>query len=629
MFDFVHEKKRLVQVILLLIILPFALWGISSYRQMSGGGALATVDGEKITQQEFDNAVRQQQDQMRQMMHGAFDPAMFDRPEIKQSILDSLVSQKLLVVGARSAGLTLSDEQLAQVIQGYEAFQKNGKFDRQQYEDVLRRQNMSPAQFESRVKQDLAMRLLADTYIQNGYASNTAADNLIRLNEQQRVVSVAQIAPDAFLRQAKVEDAEIKSYYEREPQEFRTPEQARVEYIMFSAGSLMSQVTVSDEEIKDYYVKHQAEFGEPEQRHAAHILIAVPAQASDAIKQAAHAKAEQVLAQVEKEPAKFAELAKQYSNDPGSASQGGDLGFFGRGMMVKPFEDAAFSLKPGEVSGVVQSDFGYHIIKLLEVKAAKTPSLNQVKSDIAQKLKLQKAGDKFAELADKFNNTVYEQSDSLKPAAGLVKIPVQQSGWLGKGQPGALPWTDKALQAVFSDDVLNKKRNSAAVEIAPDTLLAVRLLEHKPAGMRSLAEVSDAIRQKLLRQRANELAVKQGQSMLAQLQRGEKAAVTWKPAQSITRAQRTGLDAELARGVLQADVHKLPVYVGAENAQGGYALARIDAVKEAGAIDDAMRSRYLQQLRQLTGDELLQDYLADAKKQASISMTKFAAGDKK
>ncbi len=627
MFDYVHENKRLVQIILLLIILTMTLWGINSYERMSGSD-VATVDGEKISQQEFENALREQQDQMRQMMRGAVDPALFERPEIKQVVLDGLISEKLKESGALSAGLTPSDEQVAKIIQAYVAFQKNGKFDRKQYEEVLRRQNMVPAAFEMRVKRRLAARLLDETYSQNGYASNTAADNLIRLFEQQRVISVAQFSPDAFLGQVKVDDAALKSYYEKNPQEFRTPEQARVEFVLLSTASVMPNIVVSDEEIKEFYDKHKAEFGEPEQRHAAHILIPAQAQATEAVKQAARAKAEQVLAQVKKEPARFGELAKRYSGDPGSAAKGGDLGFFGRGMMVKPFDDAVFGLKPGDISGLVQSDYGFHIIKLLAVKPAKIPALAQVKSAIAQKLKQQKAGDRVAELADKFTSTVYEQSDSLKPAADLVKARVQQSGWLTKGQPGALPWGDKALQAVFSDDVLKKKRNSAAVEVAPDTYLAARLLEYKPAGTRSLAEVSNDIRQKLLRQRANELAVKQGQAALAQLQRGEKAAVAWKPSQTVTRAADEGVDAALKRLVLQADVGRLPVYVGAENPQGGYTVARIDAVNEAASVDEAKRSSALQQLRQLTGEELLKDYLADARKHASITVTKFGAGAK-
>ena len=629
MFDFVHENKKWMQIVLALIILPFAFWGADSYRKSGGSEALATVNGDKISPQEFDNALRQQQGRMREMMGSKFDPALFDKPEIKHSILENLVSQRLLTLQARAAGLTVSDEQLAQVIANIEAFQKDGKFDKQRYESVLRSQNMSPPIFEERVQQELGVRQLTDAYSNNGFASNNAADNLIRLNEQQRVVSMSQIMADSFLKQITVDAAAVKAYYEKNATAFQTPEQARVEYVMLSAEALLPQVAVDDAEIKKYYEEHQPEFGTQEQRQAAHILIAVAAQAPDADKQAAKTKAEQVLQQVKQSPGKFAELAKQYSQDPGSAANGGDLGVFGHGMMVKPFDDAAFQLKPGEISGLVQSDFGFHIIKLLAIKPAKVLALNEVKDIVAQKLKMQKAGDKFAELAEKFSNVVYEQSDTLKPAAELVKAPLQQSAWLNKTQAETLPWTGKALQAVFSKEVLNDKRNSAAVEIAPNTLLAVRLLEYKPASTRPLAEVSDAIHQKLQHQQALELAFKQGKATLDQLNRGEKPNLVWKTGQAMTRAQLGAQGGDLARQVFQANAAHLPAYAGVENTQGGYLLMRVDAVKDVAAVDEGKRTRYMHEIRKLTGDELLQAYMADAKKHADINIKAFETGEKK
>ena len=454
------------------------------------------------------------------------------------------------------------------------------------------------------------------------------AENLVRLNEQQRVVAVASLDAAAFVKQVKLSNGAISDYYNKNAQEFQMPERANVEYVVFSADSLLPQVTVSDEEIKKYYEEHQADFGTQEQRQAAHILITVSKQASDADKQAAKLKAEQVLQQIKQSPAKFAALAKQYSQDPGSAANGGDLGMFGRGAMVKPFEDSVFSLKVGEVSGLVPSDFGYHIIKLLAVKSAKTQTLNEVHPLIAQRLKSQHANDKFAELAEKFNNTVYEQSDSLKPAAELVKASVQRGVWLSKGQAPAGVWTDKALQAVFSEDVLKNKRNTAAVEVAPNTLLAARVTEYKPASVRPLAEVSADIQQKLLRVQSAELAAQQGKALLEQLQRGEKASVNWKAAQSITRSQRSGVEPDLAQEVFRAATTKLPAYVGV-NSQNGYVLARIDAVKEAASVDEGKRSRYAQQIRQITGEELLMAYLSDAKKRADITMKNFATEEKK
>jgi peptidyl-prolyl cis-trans isomerase D len=372
--------------------------------------------------------------------------------------------------------------------------------------------------------------------------------------------------------------------------------------------------------VRQYYDVHQSDFGTLEQRQAAHILIAVAAAAPQAEQDAAKAKAEKVLQQVKQNPAKFAELAKLNSQDPGSAANGGDLGLFGRGMMVKPFEDAAFALKPGEISGLVKSDFGYHIIKLAAVKPSRVLPFGEARESIANKLRLQKAVDKFAELAEKFSNTVYEQSDTLKPAADLAGAKIEQSGWLIKGAVAGEPWTAKMLQAIFADEVVKNKRNTAAIEVANNTLVAARILERKPAAVRALSEVQEGIRQKLLHQQALELAAKQGKTMLEQLQRGDKPELSWSPAQSITRAQRGSLNAGLVRQIFQVNAAKLPQYVGAEAAQNGYVLVRVDAVKEGEKPDDVKRARYAQQLRQLTGEEMFRAYLSDARQEATIKV---------
>lgn len=628
MFDFVQEKKRLVQIVLALIILPFAFWGVDSYRKSGGAAPLATVNGDKIGQQEFDNALNQQQQRIREMAGANFDPAFFDKPEIKLSVLDGLISQHLMGMEASSAGLSLTNEQIGQIIVNIGAFQVDGKFNRQRYESVLKEKGKTPAGFDAEIHQAVLVQQLSEAYTQNGYAAKVVAENLIRLNEQQRIVAVANLDAATFVKQVKLSDDAIGDYYTKNPQEFQLPERANVEYVVLSIDSLLPQMIVSDDEVKQYYEEHQAEFGTQEQRHAAHILITVGKQASDADKQAAKSKAEKVLQQVKQSPAKFAELAKQFSQDPGSALNGGDLGMFGRGAMVKPFEDSVFSLKVGEVSDLIQTDFGYHIIKLIAVKPGKTQALSEVKNLIVQRLKAQHASDKFAELAEKFNNTVYEQSDSLKPAAELIKVPVQRGVWLSKGQAPAGVWTEKALQAVFSEDALKNKRNTAAVEVAPNTLLAARVTEYKPASERPLTEVSAGIQQKLQRIQASELATQQGQKLLEQLRLGEKASVSWKATQVTTRNQRTGIEPELLQAVFRADASKLPAYVGVSSSNG-YVLARIDAVKDSATIDENKLGRYEQQIRQLTGEAMLMAYMADVRKRAKITMKGFAEEDKK
>jgi len=264
----------------------------------------------------------------------------------------------------------------------------------------------------------------------------------------------------------------------------------------------------------------------------------------------------------------------------------------------------------------------------LAVKGGKAQSLSEVKSSIAQKLKTQKANEKYAELAEKFGNTVYEQSDTLKPAAELIQTPIQQVAWLSKGQIGVPPWTDKALQAVFSEEVVKNKRNTPAIEISPNTLLAARIVEYKPESISPLKEVEVTIKQKLLRQQSQDLAARQGNMLLTQLQQGASATVEWKSSQTISRSQHAAIDNELTRKIFQADVAKLPAYVGIESAQGGYSLARIDSVKQVEAIDNVKRERYMQQLQQMIGEELFQAFIADTKSRANISIAPMLEKDK-
>jgi peptidyl-prolyl cis-trans isomerase D len=289
-------------------------------------------------------------------------------------------------------------------------------------------------------------------------------------------------------------------------------------------------------------------------------------------------------------------------------------------MMLKPFDDAAFALKVGGISGLVKSDFGYHIIKLLAIKPSKIMPFDEVRQGIVDKLRQQKSADKFAEMAEKFSNVVYEQSDTLKPAAELAGVKIERSGWLVNGASADEPWTEKMLQAIFNDEVVKNKRNTAAIEVAPNTLVAARILEYKPASLRSLSEVHDQIRQKLLRQAAQELAVKQGKSLLEKLQGGSKPALNWGSDQSITRAKHGSLDLALVRQIFQANTATLPQYIGAELPQKGYVLVRIDAVKEGPAVTEESRARYARQLQQLTGEEMFRAYLADARQQAKIKV---------
>jgi peptidyl-prolyl cis-trans isomerase D len=624
LFELFREKKvgkLAAKIILALLIIPFALFGVDYYQRGSGGDYVAKVGDYRITLQEYDQALRERQEQMRQTLGRNFDPAIMENPELRRAILEDLVNQYALVERAASLGLVVPESEMARLIQQIEVFQKDGQFSKERYEAVLRSQGLTPLAFEQRLRRQMLMQHLESALAPANFVSSAGVERMIAIGEQQREFSLAPFLPDQYLSQVKADPAAVKAYYEANKAEFEIPEQVRLEYLVLSPDVLAKDVPVSAEEIAKYYKEHEKDFGQPEERRASHILIAVPRDAPEAERKAAQSRAEDLARQAKQSPDKFGELAKQHSQDPGSAASGGDLGFFGRGAMVKPFEDAAFAMKLNEIRGPVESEFGYHVIRLTGIKAAKTVSLEEATPRIEQELRKQKAGTKFTEVAETFSNLVFEQGDSLKAAADQLKLQPQQSGWVKRrgGEP-AFPVNDKMLAAVFSDDVLEKKRNTEAIEVAPNTLVSARVLERKPASVRGFEEVKAEIENKLQRQQASELAVKAGREALAKLQRGEDAGVTWGVPLALSRQRPTGLPDYAVRPAFQADVSKLPAYVGVENPRGGYLVVRIGKVIEASPATDAQRRLYAEQLRQLTAQEQLGAFLSSARASEGVTI---------
>lgn len=625
MLDVIRDRAQswVAKVILVLITIPFALWGVDSYlRGGADGAVVAEVDSQKISQQEFNQVLREQQDRMRSVMKDAFDPAMLDKPEIRRSILDNLVEQRLLTGGAAKAGMVVSDEMLAGFIGAIPDFQENGKFSQSRYESLLRNQGMTPVAFESRLRQGLVTEQFIDGLTNSTLVSRSALDTYIRLSEQQREMLQAMIVPAQFFPQIKVGNDQIKAYYEKHKETFRVPEQARLDYVVLAVDDMAQQAVVSDEEVGKYYEEHAQQFQEAEQRQASHILITAAASASEKEKSAARVKAEQLFKDASNSPERFAELAAKHSQDPGSAAAGGDLGMFARGAMVKPFEDAVFGMKMGEIVGPVQSDFGFHIIKLTGVKPGKVRSLAESREEIALELKKQKAGKRFAEVAETFSNLVYEQPDSLKPVADALGLKIQTSPWMGKnGGEVALLNNGKLLQAVFADESVKLKRNSEAVEVRPSTLVAARVAEFRPASYKALDELSVELGARVQRDMANEMAAKRGGEVLEQLRQGNNVAeLKWGAPIVVTRQAAASLGEAVVSEIFSADVAKLPFFSGAPDPKGGFLLIRVNRVIEPGTLDDAKRKGYADRLRDLLSQEYFAAYVASLRQGADIKV---------
>ncbi|MEO8992506.1 MAG: SurA N-terminal domain-containing protein [Nitrosospira sp.] len=622
MFDFVHKKKRIVQVILALATLPFLFWGLESYQGREGEDQVALAAGEKILRQEFDQAVRNQKDSMRASMGESFDDALLDKPEVRFAILEGLIQQRLLKHEAFRVGLAVPDAQLVETIQNISSFQEDGKFSKPRYEELLEAQGLSPQAFEARVRQELIRQQLIAPYSESGFISDTVADRVLQLSEEKRDVSLVQIQPEQYLGQIKPDDAAIKAYYDSHQADFQLPEQVRLEYLVLSLDELIKQSHVSTDEAEKYFDEHRGGFGQPEERRASHILLSAPATALDSEIAAARAKAEELLAEIKKTPERFSDLAREYSEDPGSATKGGDLGFFARNMMVKSFEDAVFQMKVDEISEVVQTDHGFHIIQLSAIKNAEPISFDKVKGQVEQEVKKQKAEKIFGEMADDFSNVVYEQSDSLQPVAEQFGLSIQQSDWIGRngGQPPYFT-NERLLQAIFSDDVIKDKRNTEAIEVSPNTLVSARLLNYRPATTLSLTELKDKIAGLIARQEADKAAINEGKEKLAQLQEGKDGVVKWGATQQISRKEPHGLDSETLRAVFKTDATKLPSYTGIANPQGGFTLIRVEHVIKPAPPEAAQQQAFARQLQQLVAQEELVAYLAGVRKRYDVSVS--------
>lgn len=631
-FDAVRNNKRVVQIFLALITLPFAFWGIDSYVRNTGAGAdLASVGDTKITLPQFDQAWRAQQDRMRQVLGASFRPESMNTPEARLAVLNSLVDQRLLLLEASQGRLGASDSLLRDAIGKIPALQENGQFSMARYQAALAAQGMSQAQFEAQMRQDLTLQQLVGALGETGMAGNKVVDKLLRIQTEERQIAEWRFAPEQFAEQVKITLPAIEKYYAQNLKRFEVAEQARVEYVVLSLEGLLAQVKPGDGEVTAWYEGHQDRYQQAEERRASHILILA---SGDMDREKARAKAEEVLKEVQKSPARFAELARQHSQDPGSAEKGGDLGFFGRGMMVKPFEDSVFGLRENELSGLVQSEFGYHIIRLTEIKPGKLRSLADARSEIEDELRRQVASRQFAEAAETFSNMVYEQPDSLQPAAEKFKLKIQQSGWLprspspemlaGLGQLG----NQKVLASVFSEESLKKKRNTEAVEVAPNTLLAARVVEYRPATTQPMAAVKTEIEALLKAEEEAALARAAGESKLRELQQGAEDKLAWAPLRNVSRQDARQLPVASLKAIFRADVRRLPAYVGADLGGGGYALYKITAVSHPEKVDDNRRKALQGEYSTILGQEDFAAYLAGLRLRYKIDINKSALESK-
>ena len=584
MFDFFRKHIRVMQFALVLLILPsFAFFGVQGYTRFMGGGntVVAKVAGHDITKAEWDSAHQAQVERIRRQMPNA-DAKLLDSPEMKSQSLDGLVREHVVLAAVDKLHLVTTDDRLQRMFATDPQFAPYRNPDGSLNKDVIGAQGMSSEMFAARLRQDLSMRQVVQGLAGSEFAPLAATTAAIDAMFQQREVQIERFEAKDSVAKVSPTDADIEAYYKdpKHAAEFEAPEQASIEYVVLDIDALKKGITVSDEELRKYYAENESRYGTPEERRASHILIKAEKDATADERAKAKAKAESLLAELKKPQTVFADLARKNSDDPGSAQKGGDLDFFARGAMVKPFEDAAFSLKQGETSGIVESDFGYHIIRVTAVRGGGKRSFEQVRAEIEDEVKKQLAQKRFSELAVEFTNTVYEQSDSLKPVVDKFKLELRTAKDVKRtaGPEATGPLANaKFLAALFGNDAITNKRNTEAVETGASQLVSGRVVAYAKAHQLPLAEVRARVRDRVVQTQAAALSRKLGEERLAALRKTPATPMT-AAVQIISRAQGRELPRALADAVLKAPVATLPAFVGVDLGEQGYALAKLTKV---------------------------------------------------
>lgn len=624
MFEFVRRHNRIMQWLLFLLIVPsFVLFGIDGYNRFNENGAkVAEVDGQAITQAEWDAAHRQQVERYRSQMPN-LDLKMFDTPQAKYSTLERMLQERVIAAAAQKQLIGVSDQRLANWLQqdpNIASLRKpDGSIDVERYRQLAAAQGLTPEGLESRLRQDMTQRQVINGVIESAMFPQVVADLTIAAFFERREIQMARFSTANHRASLKPSQEELKAYLDKHSARYQSPQKADIEYVLLDLASIEKDITLPEADLRTYFEQNQQALSAKEERRASHILINAPKGMAEADRAKAREKAQSLLEQIKKQPKQFAALARQHSQDPGSAPQGGDLDYFARGAMVKPFEDAAFALSVGGISDLVESEFGFHIIQLTDIRKPKGQTFEQARPNLEKELRRQQAQRKFAEAAEQFSNLVYEQSDSFKPVAERLKLTVQTANGVTPQSRGQAPWANpRVLAALFGPESTERKRNIDAIEIGPSQLLSARLTQYSPARALTLEEAQEAISRDWVQERASELARKQG----------EEALKTWKEqpgqakleaATTVSRDKPGQVPPAVISAAMRAPASTLPAWVGVDLGDQGYAVVKINQVLPASNTEPRQAERA--QLAQASAQAQALAYLESLKSRLKARIT--------
>ena len=605
MFESIRKHSKIVMFLLFLLIIPsFVLVGIDRSYFSGKSPVVARVDGHDITQDEWDNAHRVETDRIRARSPNV-DSKLLDTPQARYATLERMVRDRVLQTSAQKMHLIASDSQLARTLQDIPAIaslkRPDGTLDAEAYRAIVGAQGLTPEAFEANVRRDLSVNQVMAGVLNSSFSGNAQSQLALDALYQRREIQVARFNATDFAAKVAPSDADLEAYYTSHAASFQQSEQANIEYVVLDMNAVQSSISVNDEDLRTYYEQNLARLAGKEERRASHILINASKDATAADREKAKARATELLEQVRKAPNTFADLAKKFSQDTGSAASGGDLDFFGRGAMVKPFEDAAFSMKKGEISNVVESDFGYHIIQLTDIKTPKQPSFEQLRPTLEAELKQQQAQRKYAEVAEAFTNGVYEQSDGLQAVAEKLKLKVQTATGVTRtaaaGAQGPLA-NQRFLEALFAPDSIEHKRNTEAIETGPSALVAGRITAYTPARALPLQDVRSRVKDLYVAEKSSEMARKEGEAKLAAWKAAPASAAGLSAAVTVSRDQPQNLPRPVIDAALHSGADALPSWVGVNLGAQGYAVVKVNRLMPRPTPDEAANRQQHQQYAQ-------------------------------
>jgi peptidyl-prolyl cis-trans isomerase D len=623
MLQSIHDRSQgwIVWIIFGLIILTFALWGVQSYVGVNEQPAIAVVDSIKITQNQYQNALQQQRQRFQSMLGANYDPKLFDTPSVRRNVAEQLINDAVLREFMVNSGMRVSDRQVGQFIVSVPQFQKDGKFSEELFQNYLRSQGESQERFFSLLSNDIMHNQLNHGIVSSGLRTEKETEYESRLLNQKRDIGYMLFNYKNYMKGIKLSDKEIQDYYQSNPQRFMTDEQVSVEYIDLSLRGLADQIRVTDKELRKYFEQNKSQYVAPEQRRASHILIQVPKNAEAATDKKARAKAEEILKKI-RGGADFASMARKYSEDAGSAKQGGDLGYFVPGTMTKAFDNKVFSMKKGQVSGLVRTEFGYHIIKLTDIKQTEK-SFDQVKKQVRQEYKKREAEKQYYDLSEQLANIAYESPDSLNPAADQTGLKIQQSGLFSRREAKGVLKNPKVLETLFNPDTINLRENEV-VEISPEHMLVARVKDHVPAKVKPLEQVRSSIHSLLLAEKAKAKARERADAALQAFQKGKTATklaaefgVKWKHAGLLTRHDKAKADPAILSKAFTLPKGDMPASGNATLNNGDIAMVVVSKVEEGAS--KAENPQITQRAKQQDGQLAYSQFVAYLKSQADIT----------